>query len=100
MRIKTLLSLFLTLIGVPGSPLVSSSTAESVSELTVLARADLLGDTTAVLGWGEVWPDTETDTTLGDLEGFNSDIDLRGNKVKIIFTKLWWWWWLPAVRIS
>ena len=81
MRIKTHSSFFLTLTGVPGSPLPSSSTAESVSELTVLARADLLGDT-AVFGWGEDWPDTETDTTLGDLEAFTSDIDLQERRGK------------------
>ena len=68
--------------GVPGS-LASSSTAESVSELTVLARADLRGDTAVVFGWGEAWADTETDTTLGEREGFSSDIDLQGNKVRL-----------------
>ena len=68
--------------GVPGSPLASSSTAESVSELTVLARADLRGET-AVFGWGETWAEAETDTTLGDLDGFSSDIDLQGNKSNI-----------------
>ena len=60
--------------GVPGS-LASSSTAESVSELTVLASADLLGET-AVFGCGETGADAETETTLGDLEAFTSDIDL------------------------
>ena len=70
-----------TLTGVPGS-LASSSTAESVSELTVLARADLLGDT-AVFGCGETGADTVTDTTLGDLEAFTSDIDLQRNKERM-----------------